>query len=51
MGKTLQELGLWGKIVAIDCKSEDRICREYTVIKRPVPNRIYVIFINEDLGY
>ena len=35
----------------IDCKSEDRICREYTVIKRPVPNRIYVIFINEDLGY
>lgn len=35
----------------IDCNSSDRICREYTVIKKPVPNRIYVIFVNEDLGY
>lgn len=35
----------------MDCKSPERICREYTVIKRPVPGRIHVIFLNEELGY
>ena len=35
----------------MECNSPDRICREFTVIKKPVPNRIYVIFINNNLGY
>lgn len=36
----------------MNCKSEERICREYTVIKRQGnPERIHVIFINENLGY
>ena len=35
----------------MDCKSPERICREYTVIKRPIPGRIHVIFLNENLGY
>lgn len=35
----------------MDCNSNERICREYTVISKPVPNRIYVIFLNEELGY
>ena len=35
----------------MDCKSPERMCREYTVIKRPIPGRIYVIFLNENLGY
>lgn len=35
----------------MDCNSKERICREYTVIKKPVPNRIYVILLNEELGY
>lgn len=37
--------------VCMECNSPDRICREYTVIKKPNPNRIYVIFLNEELGY
>ncbi len=36
----------------MDCKSEDRICNEYTLIKRQLDkDRITVIFINEELGY
>ena len=36
----------------MDCKSKDRICNEYTVIKRQRnKDRIHVIFMNENLGY
>ena len=36
----------------MDCGSTDRICCEYTVIKRQrTANRIHVIFLNENLGY
>jgi len=36
----------------MDCSSEDRICNEYTVIKRQGnKDRIHVIFLNEELGY
>lgn len=36
----------------MDCSSKDRICNEYTVIKRQSDkDRIHVIFINEELGY
>lgn len=36
----------------MNCSSEDRICNEYTVIKRQRnSDRMYVIFINENLGY
>ena len=35
----------------MDCKSPERMCREYAVIKRPIPGRIHVIFLNEELGY
>lgn len=36
----------------MDCKSEDRICCEYTLIKRQVmKGRIHVIIIGEDTGY
>jgi hypothetical protein len=36
----------------MDCSSEERICNEYTLIKRqPIKGRIKVIFIDEKLGY
>lgn len=36
----------------MNCKSEDRICNEYTLIKRQgKKGRITVIFLNEKLGY
>lgn len=36
----------------MDCSSEDRICNEYTIIKRQGnKDRIHVIFLNEELGY
>ncbi|WP_238884101.1 lactate utilization protein [Clostridium sp. YIM B02551] len=36
----------------MDCKSPDRLCREYTVIKsQGNKDRIHVIFLNEELGY
>lgn len=36
----------------MDCTSEDRICREYTLIKNQKDgDRIHVIFLNEELGY
>lgn len=36
----------------MDCNSEERICNEYTLIKRQrVSDRIHVIFLNEELGY
>ncbi|MGG7179241.1 lactate utilization protein [Clostridium paraputrificum] len=36
----------------MDCNSKDRICNEYTVIKRQGrKDRIHVIFLNEDIGY
>ena len=36
----------------MDCKSKDRICCEYTVIKRQRnENRIHVIFVNDNLGF
>ncbi|MEF9990649.1 MAG: lactate utilization protein [Romboutsia sp.] len=35
-----------------DCKSPERICCEYTVIKRQrTSGRMHVIFLNENLGY
>lgn len=36
----------------MDCNSNDRICNEYTIIKRQGnKDRIHVIFLNEELGY
>jgi len=36
----------------IDCSSEERICNEYTIIRRQGnKDRIHVIFLNEELGY
>lgn len=36
----------------IDCKSSERICNEYTVIKRQLDqDRIHVIFVDQMLGY
>ncbi|WP_026883812.1 lactate utilization protein [Clostridium akagii] len=36
----------------MDCSSEERICNEYTLIKRqPIKGRIKVIFIDKKLGY
>ena len=36
----------------MNCNSEERICNEYTVIKRQADkDRIHVIFMNEILGY
>ena len=36
----------------MDCNSEDRICCEYTLIKKQrTANRIQVIFINDSIGY
>ena len=36
----------------MECKSEERICCEYTVIKRQRnPKRMHVIFINDTLGF
>lgn len=36
----------------MDCSSEDRICNEYTIIKRQKSKgRITVIFVNKELGY
>lgn len=36
----------------MDCNSKERICSEYTVIKRQGDkDRIHVIFLNEDIGY
>ena len=36
----------------MECKSEERICREYTVIKRQRnTKRMHVIFINDTLGF
>lgn len=36
----------------MDCNSEERICNEYTVIKKQSDkDRMHVIFINENLGY
>lgn len=36
----------------MDCNSREKICREYTLIKsQNNPNRIHVIFLNEDYGY
>ena len=36
----------------MDCRSPERICNEYTLIKRQRDkDRIHVIFLNEELGY
>ena len=36
----------------MDCKSSEKICREYTLIRsQSNSNRIHVIFLNEELGY
>lgn len=35
----------------MNCNSPERICREYTVIKKPTPNRIFVLLLNEEYGY
>ncbi|CAI3245483.1 Conserved hypothetical protein, DUF1121 family [Clostridium neonatale] len=36
----------------VECNSDNRICNEYTLIKRQIDkNRIHVIFINDNLGY
>ena len=35
----------------MNCSSPERISREYTVIRKPVPNRIFVLLLNEEYGY
>ena len=36
----------------VECNSDNRICNEYTLIKRQIDkNRIHVIFLNDHLGY
>lgn len=36
----------------MDCKSEDRICKKYTLIKEEgTKDRMHVIILNENLGY
>jgi len=36
----------------MDCKSSERICNEYTLIKRQgTKDRIHVVFLDEDFGY
>ena len=36
----------------MDCKSSERICNEYTLIKRQgTKDRIHVIFLDEEFGY
>ena len=36
----------------LNCSSEDRICNEYTIIRKQRDHeRIHVIFLNENLGY
>ena len=35
----------------MNCSSPERICREYTVIRKPVPNRIFILLLNENYGY
>lgn len=36
----------------MNCKSPEKICREYTVIKsQKDKNRIHVIFLNDNIGY
>ena len=36
----------------VECNSDNRICNEYTLIKRQMDkNRIHVIFLNDNLGY
>lgn len=36
----------------MDCKSEDRLCNEYTLIRRQNnKERMHIIFLNDDLGY
>lgn len=36
----------------MDCKSSEKICREYTLIKsQKDKNRIHVIFLNDSIGY
>lgn len=36
----------------VDCNSEEKICRAYTVIKsQNIKDRIHVLFINENIGY
>ena len=36
----------------VECNSDNRICNEYTLIKRQIDkNRIHVILINDNLGY
>lgn len=37
--------------ICMNCNSPERICREYTVIRKPVPNRIFVLLLNESYGY
>lgn len=51
-GKRLNKKTPCAKVgYCMDCNSPERMCREYTVIKRPIPGRIHVIFLNENLGY
>ena len=36
----------------VECSSDNRICNEYTLIKRQMDkNRIHVIFLNDNFGY
>lgn len=35
----------------MNCSSPERICREYIVIRKPVPNRIFILLLNENYGY
>lgn len=36
----------------MDCNSPERVCNEYTLIKKQrLPERMHVIFLNENIGY
>ena len=35
----------------MNCNSPERICIEYTVIRKPAPNRIFILLLNENYGY
>lgn len=51
--KRLNKLTPCAKVgYCMDCKSSDKICREFTVIaSQSNKDRIHVIFINEEVGY
>ncbi|QVK18157.1 lactate utilization protein [Mycoplasmatota bacterium] len=37
--------------VCSHCDSKEKICRDYVLIKNSIPNRIFVLIVNDNLGY